>query len=87
MMVPQAVDLIFIVCTLTSFDTMVLYENTSCYTKLLDTFGKTGHAFVNQPLLLLVKKWSYGYQIGVKQEHVIVTVLFCQAFKTLNDRL
>lgn len=86
-MVPQAVDLIFIVRAFTSFHTIVPYENTRCYTKLLDTFGKTGHAFVNQPPLFLARNWSYGYQIEVKQEHVIVTVLYSQAYKTLNDRL
>lgn len=76
-MVPQAVDFIFIVCTFKSFHTIVLYENTFCYTKLLDIFEKTGHAVVNRPLLFVVK--GYGYQTEIKQEHVIVTVLYCQA--------
>lgn len=75
-MIHQAVDFIFTVCTFKSFHTIVLYENTCCSTKLLDAFGKTGHAFVNQTLLFLVKNWSYGYQIEIKQEHL--TVLFCQ---------
>lgn len=75
-MIPRAVDVIFVVCTFKFFHTIVLYENTCYYTKLLDAFWKTVHAFVNQPLLFLVKNWSYGRQIDVQQEHV--TVLFFQ---------
>lgn len=74
-MIPQTVDFIFSVCTFKSFHTIVLSENACCYTKLLETFGKTGHAFVNQPLLFLLKNWSYGYQIEVKQEHATLLII------------
>lgn len=74
-MIPQTVDFIFSVCTFKSFHTIVLYENACCYTKLLETFGKTGDAFVNQPLLFLLKNWSYGYQIEVKQEHTTLLII------------
>lgn len=52
----------FIVCTLKSYHTIVLYENTYYYEKLLDMLGKTIYTFVSQPFLLpfLLKNWSYG---------------------------
>lgn len=52
----------FTVCTLKSYHTIVLYENTYDYKKLLDMLGKTMFTFVSQPFLLpfLLKTWSHG---------------------------